>query len=188
MLTDDPDRQAWHQAAAADGPDADVVAALERAAERAERRGGFVAAAAAYERAAELSAGEQLQARMLFAAARNAWAAGQAERARSLALAARDRADAPIGRADLDRLLGRVEVHVGSAATAYRLFAAAARSVEAADPARAVEIWVAAALTHTFNGDATVGPRRDSRGRASGGARRDRANPLPAADARRDRR
>lgn len=158
VLTDDPDRQAWHQAAAADGPDAGIVAALERAAERAERRSGFVAAAAAYERAAELSAGEQLQARMLFAAARNAWAAGQAERARSLALAARDGVDAPIGHADVDRLLGRIEVHVGSAAAAYRLFAAAARSVEAVDAARAVEIWVAAALTHTFNGEATIGP------------------------------
>ena len=157
-LTDDPDRQAWHQAAAADGPDAGVVAALERAAERAERRGGFVAAAAAYERAAELSAGEQLRSRMLFAAARNSWASGQAERARSLALAARDGADRPIGRADVDRLLGRVEIHVGSAAAAYRLFAAAARSVETVDAARAVEMWVAAALTHTFDGDAAMGP------------------------------
>jgi len=157
-LTDDPDRQAWHQAAAADGPDAGVVAALEGAAERAARRGGFVAAAAAYERAAELCAGEQLRARMLFAAARNSWAAGQAERARSLARVARDDVDAPIGRADVDRLLGRVEVHVGSAAAAYRLFATAARTVEAVDPARAVEMWVAAALTHTFDHEATTGP------------------------------
>ncbi|MDT4899185.1 MAG: hypothetical protein QOJ78_115, partial [Pseudonocardiales bacterium] len=72
-LTDDPDRRAWHQAAAADGPDADIVAALQGAAGRAERRGGYVAAAAAYERAAELCTGEQPRAAMLFAAARNAW-------------------------------------------------------------------------------------------------------------------
>ena len=94
----------------------------------------------------------------MFAAARNAWVAGQAERARSLALAARDGADVPIERADVDRLLGRVEVHVGSAAMAYRLFALAAGSVESADAARAVEMWVAAALTHMFNRDATIGP------------------------------
>jgi hypothetical protein len=38
------------------------------------------------------------------------------------------------------------------------LFAAAARSVEGVDAARAVEMWVAAALTHMFNDDATIGP------------------------------
>ena len=88
-LTDDPDRQVWHRAASAVGPDADVVAALQRVADRAERRGGFVAAAAAYERAADLSVGEQARAAMLFAAARNVWASGQADRARELADAAR---------------------------------------------------------------------------------------------------
>ncbi|RYV49668.1 AAA family ATPase, partial [Pengzhenrongella frigida] len=54
---DDPDRQAWHAAAAADGPDETLAAALDAAGARAERRGGFVAACDAYERAAELTAG-----------------------------------------------------------------------------------------------------------------------------------
>lgn len=157
-LTDDPDRRAWHQAAAADGPDADVVAALERAAGRAERRGGYVAAAAAYERAAELCAREQPRGAMLFAAARNAWSSGQAERARELAEAARSGADDRILRADIDRLLGRIEVNVGSAATAYRIFSSAARAVATDDPARAVEMWVAATLTHVFDADTSAGP------------------------------
>jgi DNA-binding CsgD family transcriptional regulator len=157
-LTDDPDRQAWHQAAAADGPDADVVAALQRAAGRAERRGGYVAAAAAYERAGELSAGDQPRAEMLFAAARNAWSSGQADRARELANAARTGADDRMLRADIDRLLGRIEVNVGSAAKAYRIFSSAARAVAADDPTRAVEIWVAATLTRMFDADTSAGP------------------------------
>ncbi|MDT4910154.1 MAG: hypothetical protein QOI69_3395 [Pseudonocardiales bacterium] len=160
-LTDDPDRRAWHQAAAADGPDADVVAALQQAAGRAERRGGYVAAAAAYERAAELCAGEQPRAAMLFDAARNAWSCGQADRARELAEAARTGADDRLLRADIDRLLGRIEVNVGSAGKAYRIFSSAARAVAADDPARAVEMWVAATLTHVFDGDMSAGPNAE---------------------------
>ena len=157
-LTDEPDRQAWHRAAAADRPDADVAAALAQAAGRAERRGGYVAAAAAYERAADLCAGEQPRAAMLFAAARNAWSSGQADRARELADAARAGADDPLLRTDIDRLLGRIEVNVGSAAKAYRTFSSAARAVAADDPARAVEIWVAATLTRMFDADTSAAP------------------------------
>jgi hypothetical protein len=50
----DPDREAWHRASAAEGPDQEVVGALELVGARAQRRGGYVAALAAYERAAAL--------------------------------------------------------------------------------------------------------------------------------------
>lgn len=156
-LREDPDRQAWHQAAAANGPDADVVSALERAAARAERRGGQVAAAAAYERAAELCASEVSRPALLFAAARNAWASGQADRARALALTARPGAEDRLLRADIDRLLGRIEVNLGSAAQAYRIFTSAARTVAAGDPARALELRVAATLTRLFDADTSAG-------------------------------
>jgi hypothetical protein len=71
-LINDPDRATWHRAAAADGPDEGLAGALALAGARAEQRGGYVAAAAAYERAAELTADEAVRAARLFFAARNA--------------------------------------------------------------------------------------------------------------------
>jgi DNA-binding CsgD family transcriptional regulator len=149
----DPDREAWHRATAVDGPDHGVAAALERAAARAERRGGYVAAAAAYERAAELTAGEQQRAARLFAAARNAWACGQTTRARTLAAAAREQTADGLLRADIDRLRGRIEVNVGSASDAHRIFAQAARAVAADDPDRSLEMAVAASVLAVYGAD-----------------------------------
>src|SRR6202023_116679 len=53
-LHDQPDRRAWHLAAAALNPDEQVASLLEATATQAQRRGGAAAAAAAMERAAEL--------------------------------------------------------------------------------------------------------------------------------------
>ena len=149
----DGDRQAWHLAGAADGPDPAVVEALERTAVRAERRGGYVAAAAAFERAAELTAEEQPRGALLFAAARNAWACGQTTRARQLASAARALTDDRLLRADLDRLRARIEVNVGSASQAHRILLQAASSVAAEAPAQALEMVVAAGLSAVYGGD-----------------------------------
>ena len=150
---DDPDRYAWHRAAAVDSPDEAVVDGLDAAGARAERRGGYASAASAYERAAALTAGVQPRAVRLYAAARNAWAAGQTSQARTLAAAARADADDRPLRADIDRLRGRIEVNVGSAVDAHHIFSAAARAVSDDDATRALELAVAAALLSTYGSD-----------------------------------
>jgi DNA-binding CsgD family transcriptional regulator len=152
-LTDDQDRATWHRAAAAAGPDEELVEALALVGARAEQRGGYVAAAAAYERAAELTVDEAARAARLFFAARNAWASGQAIRARALAVSARELADDALLRADIDRLRGRIEVNVGSATDAHRIFMQAARAVAGLDPVRALEMAVAATLMRSYGAD-----------------------------------
>ncbi|XUL91415.1 AAA family ATPase [Streptomyces galilaeus] len=84
-LRDQPDRHAWHLAAAALQPDERLAALLEDSAAQAQRRGGAAAAARALERAAELSPAEPDKARRLLAAADLALPAGQADWVRELA-------------------------------------------------------------------------------------------------------
>src|SRR5580693_5318601 len=84
-LRDEPDRRAWHLAAAALQPDEHVAALLEATAGQAQYRGGAAAAALAMERAAELSPGPGEQARRLVAAASAAVPTGQADWVQELA-------------------------------------------------------------------------------------------------------
>ena len=84
-LRDQPDRYAWHLAAATLEPDEHVAALLEETAAQAQRRGGAAAAAHALERAGELSPGHEDRARRLLAAAALALPDGQADRVQELA-------------------------------------------------------------------------------------------------------
>ena len=132
------------------------------AAARAERRGGYAAAAAAYERAAELTAGEQPRAAHLFAAARNAWAAGQTTQARSAGRGGPRRSPTTRCCAPTSTGSGAASRSTSGPATdAHRIFAAAARAVAADDPARALETGVAAALMSTYGADSGTTARRD---------------------------
>src|SRR4051794_4705463 len=72
----DADRQSWHRALAAAGPDEDVAAALERSSERAQARGGLAAAAALLERATALTSDATLQVGRALAAAEASFQAG----------------------------------------------------------------------------------------------------------------
>ncbi|MEV5717204.1 AAA family ATPase [Amycolatopsis mediterranei] len=87
-LRDQPDRRAWHQAAATAGPDETVAAELERTAERARFRGGAAAAIAALEQAARLSPNVEDKADRLLKAAELAVESGRRETAERLVHAA----------------------------------------------------------------------------------------------------
>ena len=84
-LHNQPDRRAWHLAAAALQPDEQVASLLEATATQAQHRGGAAAAALAMERAAELSPDPGQQARRLVAAATAAVPTGQVEWVQELA-------------------------------------------------------------------------------------------------------
>jgi DNA-binding CsgD family transcriptional regulator len=84
-LRDQPDRRAWHLAAAALQPDEYVASLLEVTAGQAQHRGGAVAAALAMERAAELSPDRAQQARRLVAAASAAVPTGEGDWVQELA-------------------------------------------------------------------------------------------------------
>ncbi|WP_330182691.1 LuxR family transcriptional regulator [Nocardia sp. NBC_01503] len=80
----DDDRRVWHLAAIAVAPDAVVADELDRAAERARRRGGQIAVSSAYARAAELTPDPGVAVRRWAAASSAAWDAGIPLRAAEL--------------------------------------------------------------------------------------------------------
>lgn len=124
------EQRAWHLASAAVGPDEQVAAALERAAAAAVERSGYAAAAAAYERAARLTAGESERLRRLHQAADAAWLAGRTTRARQLLDEALDACHEPRLRGELLALRGHIEHHSGNQKTAYELLDEAASLLE----------------------------------------------------------
>lgn len=138
------DRRAWHLAAAALEPDADVVSALEEAAARAESRAGHLAAARAYERAAELSASPSDRGRRLVAAARAASFAGRDARAVSLADQGQALVDDPLLLAEIARVRGEAVTFHGCPADVLEPLLEAARATVEAAPAQALELLMSA--------------------------------------------
>ena len=150
--TGDRDRRAWHQAAAAEGPDETIAAELDAVAAAAAGRGGHEAAAAAWSRAAELTADADKRAVRYAAAAKDAFATAQTARARSLAESAiRDTTD-PLLRADMELLRARVEWNTGSARLGHRILLQSAAEVIEYDERRARAMTMIANALISFVG------------------------------------
>ncbi|SNT64546.1 AAA ATPase domain-containing protein [Asanoa hainanensis] len=159
----DPDRRAWHLAAAAAAPDESLAGELERSAKRARARGGAAAAAAFLQRATELTPNLGRRGRRAVAAAQAALAAGVP-----------DAADELIGiaeMADLDGLeLARVErlraelVFARSRGTdAPELLLEAARRLTPLDVPMARETFLEALLAAMFAGAGRLEPEHGMR-------------------------
>ncbi|WP_237164737.1 ATP-binding protein [Mycobacteroides salmoniphilum] len=104
----DPDRRAWHHAHAAAGTDEAIATELERSADRAQARGGILAAAAFLQRATELTSDPALRGLRALAAAQSKHDAAAYDAAREL-LAIADMAPLdPLARARVARLRAKI--------------------------------------------------------------------------------
>jgi DNA-binding CsgD family transcriptional regulator len=148
----DPDRRAWHLAAATAGPDEDVASELERAAGRAEARGGLAAAAAFLERAAVLTPDPVRRAQRALAAAQTKYEAGALDDALALLATAETGAAGDLQRAHLDLLRAQIAFAVQRGGDAPSLLLQAARELEAVDPDRARTTYLEALEAALFAG------------------------------------
>jgi DNA-binding CsgD family transcriptional regulator len=148
----DPDRRAWHLAAAAAEPDEQVAAELERAADRALARGGLAAAAAFLERATELTLEGQRRAERALAAARAKYEAGLLEDALALLAVAAGGASDELGRARAYLLRAQIAFASRRVSEAPSLLLDAARRLESLDPGLARETYLEAVSAASYVG------------------------------------
>jgi DNA-binding CsgD family transcriptional regulator len=139
----DPDRRAWHLAAAATEPDEAVAAELERSAARAQARGGVSAAAAFLKRSVALTLDPGRRAERCLAAAQAHLQAGAFDEALRLLASAEAGSLNELGRARVEVLRGQIEFgSTGGGEAAPALLLAAARRLEALDRALARETYL----------------------------------------------
>jgi DNA-binding CsgD family transcriptional regulator len=173
----DPDRQAWHRAQAAPGPEEDVAAELERSAGRAHRRGGLAAEAAFLERAALLTPDPARQARRLLAAAAAYREAGDLDGALGLLVTVEAGPLDALQTAKVERLRGLVAVDQRRGTDGASLLLSAARLLEPLDAGLARETHLEALGAAMLAGDlGRPGGMRE----AAEAARAARPGPEPA--------
>jgi DNA-binding CsgD family transcriptional regulator len=146
----DPDRRAWHLAAATVGPSEELALELERSAGRAQARGGFSAAAAFRKRALAMTADPARRPVRALAAAETCVQAGLVDAARGLLSTAEAGALNELQRAQVDLLHGQIALFSTLAADALPLLMTAAQHLERVDARLArdtyLDAWGAALL------------------------------------------
>ena len=154
----DPDRRAWHLAAAASVPDEEVACELERSAGRAQARGGLAAAAAFLERSIALTGDPARRADRALAAARaNLYAGAFDEALRLLPIAEAGSPD-ELQQAQAELLRGQIAFSSNIGSDAPPLLLSAARRLERFDVDLARETYLDAWGAAWFAGSlATAG-------------------------------
>jgi DNA-binding CsgD family transcriptional regulator len=146
----DIDRRAWHLAVAAAGTDETASAALEQTGIRGRNRSAYATAAAAFERAARLTADAGRRARLLRESAQTGWLAGFTDRAITLLDEARASTSDPATLVEIDGLAGHIATRCGPVMRGHAILTAAAGR---ADPERAVAMFAEAAFACYYAGD-----------------------------------
>jgi DNA-binding CsgD family transcriptional regulator/tetratricopeptide (TPR) repeat protein len=154
VLTDAADRRAWHLAAAAGGFDDEAAEAMESAALRADRRGGYAASSAAFERAARLTADPVARGQRLAAAAMGARDSGQLDRAAALAQEASAMTEDPRTLAKLMWVRARLEFERGTPRHASEMVLAGAETVYDCDEEEAARMLIEVVRMAYFADDA----------------------------------
>ena len=140
----DPDRLAWHRAAAAREPDEHVAAELERSATRARARGGLPAAAAFLERAALLTPDLTRRGIRAIAAAEAKHQVGASDAAATLLTMAETGPQDEPTRARLSLLRGQMAFRAGMTGESLPLLLDAARRYERLDARLARDTYLEA--------------------------------------------
>jgi DNA-binding CsgD family transcriptional regulator len=140
----DPDRRAWHLAAAAAAPDEAVARELERSAGRAQARGGMAAAAAFRQRAVGLTADPGRRTERALAAAESSFQAGEFGTAQRLMTTAESYPLDGFQAARAALLRGHIALVLGYGNDAALLLLEAARRLQGFDLELAREAYLTA--------------------------------------------
>jgi DNA-binding CsgD family transcriptional regulator len=156
----DPDRRAWHLAAAATAPDEEVALELERSAGRARGRGGLAAAAAFLRRSVTLTRDPERQVDRALAAAQASLHAGAFDAALGLLATAETGTLDEFERARVDLLRGQVAAASGAGREAPAQLLTAAKRLEPLDVSLAretyLDAWGAALFAGQLAGSADL--------------------------------